>query len=884
MKSNKRFFFILFASLVVSTTAWRCSVNKNAFLNRTYHGMTAKYNGYFNANELLSMAIISYEKSRKDDFYDWLPIIPFPSKEESKTMHAAIDTAVKKCTKVIQNHSMPSAEGNKEAEFNPWIDENWLTVGKAFFYRGDYEKALKNFQFIKRFFAKDPSKYIAELWMARVYMQENRLTEAKSLLDELQKTALEQNKKTFFSRFSKKNKKAKSDDDFVPEMNEKIQFEMYKTRAALYLLKKEPEEVLFPLTKAVSQCPSKRERARLSFVLGQMYLSVNRLDSAKIAFKKAVSPASDYDVSFNGKLNYAILGSSDKDQRSLEKMLRDEKNASYKDQIYYAKGQLELSRGNTPMAKTYFSQSAFFSTKNQRQKALSYEKLGDLAFQERSYLNAQKYYDSCSKVMPQNYPNAELVVSKAAKLAALVEAMDIALYEDSVQRIAKMDDKTQTAFIKAVIKELKEEAQRKKELEAAKLRALQDQANAGSQVGNGNKWVFNNAKLRQEGLTEFKKLWGDRKNEDDWRRSSKLTSSIPNPTDAPKDSLLATNPSSPEANDTLDVETMRKRLPSSDTAYAASVLREIEARYTAGNLYKELLNESQLASEQFDLVLGENTRNITDLSSAFQLFKLNESTGKSQAYKTHILTYYPQSDAANYILDPDFFEKSKMARSLAEKDYLVALHEYEMQAYQKAYELTEKVVKTDRTNAYRAEYLLLNVLSFGQITADKNQIIPKLNAILEEKPGTPQAIKAKEMLDILAKGVSSFTPYQAKKSSIFQLNDTVTQFILVLPDLEQEEDFDDMKSSVSDFTTKNFKKPKLKITTALTLKGANLLLVADFKSVSLAREYVNLYKASVEELGDYQDNKCLIITQENLKKLIETDNFEEYKTFHDLNY
>ena len=884
MRDTLRLFYFFACFALVGVTAWRCSVNKNTFLNRTYHGMTAKYNGYFNANELLSMSILTYEKNRKDDFYDWLPVIPVPNKEESKTMYSAIDTAVKKCTKVLQNHAMPSLEEEKDAEYNPWIDENWITIGKAFFYRGDYEKAHKNFQFIMRFFAKDPSKYIAELWMARIYLQENRLTEAKTLLDELQKIALEQKKKPLLSKISVKYIKSKKEDDFIPEMNKKIQFDMYKTCAAFYILRNQPEEGLFPLTKAISLCRTKRERSRLSFILGQMYLAVNGVDSARIAFKKAISTSADYDISFNAKLNYAILGSTEKDQKTLEKMLRDEKNASYKDQIYYAKAQLELSIGNVPMAKNYYTQSAFYSTKNQRQKALSYEKLGDLSFQERSYVSAQKYYDSCIKAMPQNYPNADIVVSKAAKLSSLVEAIDVAQYEDSVQRIAKMDEKSQTAFIKSVIKAQREEAQRKKEAEAAKLRAIQEQVNAGSQLGNGNKWIFNNEKLRKEGFNEFKKLWGERKNEDDWRRSDKFVSTNPSSANSPKDSILAANQGNTKATDTMDVETMRKRLPLSDTAYNASVLREIEARYTAGNLYIELLNESQLASEQFNLILGENTRNITDLSSAFQLYKLTESTGKYQVYKTHILTYYPQSDAANYILDPDFFEKSKMARVMAEKDYLRVLHEYEMNEYQRTYELTEKILNEDRKNAFRAEYLLLNILAFGQITADKNELIPKLKTLLEEKPGTPQAIKAKELLEILAKGVSSFTPYKPNKSSIYHFNDTVNQFVLVLPDLEREDDFNNFKGTISDFTTKNFKKSKLKITTALTLKGANLLLIADFKSVTLAREYVNTFKASFEDLGEYQSNKCLIITQENLKKLIESDNFEEYKVFHDLNY
>jgi tetratricopeptide (TPR) repeat protein len=844
--------------------------------------MTAKYNGYFNANELLTMAVTSYEKNRKDDFYDWLMVQNTPNKEETKGMLSAIDTAVVKCTKVIQNHSMPAADGPKEAEYNPWIDENWLTIGKAFFYRGDYEKALKNFEFVKRFFAKDPSKYIAENWIARIYIQENRLTEAKTILDELQNIALQQKKKSFLSRFSIQEKKRKLADDYVPEMSSKIQFEMYKTCAYLYMKKKQSDKAVFPLAEAVSKSPTKREKARLNYILGQLYLAINRLDSSRICFKNAISPAADYDISFNAKLNYAVFGNSEKDQKLLEKMLRDEKNAAYKDQIYYAKAQVEVARGNTPLAKSYYTLSAFYSTKNQRQKALSYERLGDLSFQEKAYINAQKYYDSCAKVMPEKYPNAEEIKNKATKLSNLVQAIEIAQYEDSVQRIAKMEYKAQTAFIKDVIKQLKDEAQRKKELEAAKLRALQDQANVGSQVGNGNKWIFNNEKLRQQGFDEFRKLWGERKNEDDWRRSTKIVSnenlSLDN---LPKDSL-ANNNSTQEVGDTLDVENMRKRLPLSDTAYILSVIREIEARYTAGSLYKELLNESLLASEQFVKVLDEETRNLTDLSSAFQLYKLNESTGKAQEYKSHILINYPKSDMANYFNDPDFFEKAKASKALAEKDYLLALHEYEMLDYRKAFDLTEKVVLGDRNNAYRAEYLWLNLLSFGQITTDKKLLVPKLNAIIDEKPGTVQATKAKELLGIIAKGISTFTPYQPKTNSIFKFNDTVVQLVLILSD--NEEDFDELKSTVSDFSSQSYKKAKLRISAAVTLKGVNLLLIADFKTINMTKEFVNAYKAAGDELGDFQNNKCLIITQENLKKLIESDNFEGYNMFHDLNY
>ena len=848
--------------------------------------MTAKYNGYFNANELLTMATSSYEKNHKDDFYSWLIIQPAPTTEESRGMYAAIDTAVVKCSKVIRNHSMPSLDrGTKDAEYNAWIDENWLTIGKAYYYRKDYEKALKNFQYVKRFFIKDPSRYLAELWIAKIYIEENRLTDAMNVLDQLQTIAIDQKKEKFIDRIFKKKEAASPDEEMNPPMPENIQFEIYKARADLYIRKSNADEALFPLTQAIKKCKSKREKARLNYILGQLYQSKNRTDSSLISFKSAITPSANYDVSFNAKLNCAVLGSSARDVRMLNKMLKDEKNASYKDQIYYAKGRLEEQNTNTVMAKVYYTKSAFFSTKNQRQKAQSYERLGDLSYMEKSYLNAQKYYDSCAKVMPENYPNGELIRSKATKLSTLVASMNIATYEDSVQRIAKMDEKAQTAFIKDVIKQLKEEAQRKKELEAAKMRALQDQANASASTGAGDKWVFNNPKLKQEGFDEFRKLWGDRKNEDDWRRSTKLANSIDTQEDQKTEDSLGIISTTDSNNDTLDIETMRSRLPLTDSLYIASVLREIEARYTAGSLYKDLLNEPELAIEQFDLVLLEETRNITDLSSAFQLYKLMESTPKTAVrYKKHIIENYPKSDAANYLQDPDFFEKVKENKAKAEQSYLLALKAYENGKYSEALSLTETVVNGDKANAYRAEYLYLNVLAFGQITSDKTLLIPKLKNIIEEKPGTPQAIQAKELLMLLEKGVSVFEPYKPKTNGIFVMNESVNQFVLILLDEKEEEDFDDLKATVSDFTSQNFKQVSLKLTTAMTKKEHNLLLVSDFKTISKAKEYINTYKASVDDLGDYQNNTIVIITQENLKKLIESDNFDEYKTFYDLNY
>lgn len=193
MKFYTRTYFLIFILLFLGA----CSTESNTFVNRTYHSTTARFNGHFNAQELLRVSLKTYYGSRKDDFYGILPINPLPNETEVKGMLPAIDTAVSKCAKVILNHSMPSAENMfyKQAEYNTWIDENWLTVGQAFFYRRDYDRALNNFQFVKRFFVKDPSTYAAEVWIAKIFIEQRKFADAKLILDGLNEVAQEQKKK-----------------------------------------------------------------------------------------------------------------------------------------------------------------------------------------------------------------------------------------------------------------------------------------------------------------------------------------------------------------------------------------------------------------------------------------------------------------------------------------------------------------------------------------------------------------------------------------------------------------------------------------------------------------------------------------------------------------
>jgi hypothetical protein len=489
---------------------------------------------------------------------------------------------------------------------------------------------------------------------------------------------------------------------------------------------------------------------------------------------------------------------------------------------------------------------------------------------------AQKYYDSCARFMPEDYPNAEIVKNKSVKLFDLVKALQTAIFEDSVQKIAKLSDKDREIFLKETLKQMRKEIQVAKEKEAAKLLALQSNSIPNNNT-NSSKFIFNNPKLRETGFTEFKKLWGVRDNEDDWRRSDKLASA-----NSTSNLDSTENIAGQVARDSLSIEGLLKNIPLSDSAFSQSQLRLIEALYTSGILYKEVLSENELAEKQFQSVLALKLSNNTDLSAAFQLFRLNEQNKKNEKYKSYILDKYPNSDAAKFFLDPDFYLKQKGNAEESQKDYLKLLEQYKLKAYQTVYNLSQSILEKDLANSCRSEYMLLNVLAMGQLTEDKSTLIPKLNLIIDEKPQSEQAERAKEMLKIIQTGYSKNEELDFNKKYFFEFASDVTQYVIIL--LDNEDDIDDSKGTISDFTTKKFKSSKLRVSSKITLSEKSFILVQEFASISLADKFIDAYKAGFEFLDELQDNKIYIITQENLKKLIETAKFEEYKLFYNDNY
>lgn len=885
-----------------------CSTEKNTLINRTYHGTTAKYNGLFNANMLLDQALTSYRNSVKEDYYQILPITPLPNEEEVMGMYPAIDTAIAKCTKVISRHSMPSAENpsKKKAEYNHWIDENWLAIGRSSYYRRDYDGAIKNFEFIRKFFAKDEANYEATLWIAKSQIEIKEYGSAKINLDLLDLAVQEteeaqqskswkfwvkkdkDSKKKKMSRSAKKREKKKKKaekEDAKAEFPERIRLEFEKTKAKLALAKNENEEAVKHLEEALKHAKKSADKGRIHFILGQINAKLGANEKAKYHYGKVLRYNTPFEMNFNARINRAFMGGDGKIKKQLNKMLRDEKNSEFKDQIYYALADIALQEGNKTQGIQYLHKSTFYSTSNPRQKGKSYERLGDLSFSDKNYVGAQKYYDSCAKVIPENYPNAEGIRNKAAKLRDLVTAVETASYEDSVQRIAQLSPDEQEKFAKNLIKKMQDDAALKKRQEAERMKELQSQALANQDQLSGNKSYWNNAKTRSSGFDEFRKQWGQRENEDNWRRSDKIV--LVQFTDPANDTVPANQKpaASATSGDTISVESLLANLPFGDSAVAASNERLVSALYDAGIIYKDQLNEPKMASEQFEKILGRNLKTDYNLMASYQLYKIYEpkDADKASGHKDYILANYPNSDYANYMRDPDFFIKRKEREKLNEQDYITILDRYNRGLYYPVVSKAEDVIANERENPYRSKYMLLKALSLGQMSTDKQPLIPVLEQVVAEYPGTPEEARAKEMLGIIQNGYSANIEADFSKKSLYIYNEDDKEFLIVIfPGEKEQKNISMAKAAVSDFGKEYFGRNKLTVESKTF--GESQVIVAKYMSEVDAATYINKFKKTKKYLGDMQTAKIFFISRENLKILFETKKLEEYDSFFLENY
>ncbi len=675
-----------------------------------YHNLLAHYNVYFNGHESLKKGAEKIKKSYEDDYSKILPIFKSSNPSTATAANADLDNSILKGSKLIQSHSItkkPKRKKNRtksyikfasREEFNNWVDDAYVLMGKAYFYKHSFASAIENFSYVVRKYPDDPSRYTAFVWLIRCYTETGRYVEAYEIIQQLQ-----------------------TDENFP----RKLEGELDAVTADYYARQKSYTEGIPFLSIAIKQSGKKEDKLRYKYVLAQWYQETGNPEKASRIFREITHMNPPYKMAFNAHISaagtFTGTGDADKLRKELRRMLRDQKNKEFSDQIYFALGNISMKEGNKSQAKEEYTHSARLSSANLYQRALSCLTLAQIYFDEPEYKKAQAYYDSAMVVIDNKYPNYPQIYERHKSLTRLTDNIYTVEREDSLQRIAKMDEPSRNALIDKWIQLAVAKEEKAKKDEAAKMMNQnffrQNESRFGlSQKQEGAGWYFYNPTTVAYGKVEFERLWGKRKLEDNWRRSDK-SANVEGDAAAAEDSLLTTKGTVKvkKVKDQKSREFYTQDLPVNDSLMLASHGKIRNALFNAGRIFKTDFADFPRAIASFEDLNTRYPENLFALSSWFELYDLytkQNNPEKAEYYKNLIIGKYPESKYAKYLLNPNYFVELEARADSVNRLYQKAFLEFKNGNYAQSGKVVDQVL------LMKPDSLLLPKLKFFSIVAE----------------------------------------------------------------------------------------------------------------------------------------------------------------------
>lgn len=186
MENRGRFFLRLIVFCCFLSFISSCTNKKNTALHRGWHNMNARYNGYFYSREYLKESVKKVEKANKDDFTKLLPLFVYTTNENAKDYYGDFDKTIKKSSVVIQRHAIINPKTKEEIpNACHWIDENYMLIGRSYFYKREFFSALEMFDYVSKKYPNPEAKYGAMLWMIRTNNEIGSYSRSESILDDI---------------------------------------------------------------------------------------------------------------------------------------------------------------------------------------------------------------------------------------------------------------------------------------------------------------------------------------------------------------------------------------------------------------------------------------------------------------------------------------------------------------------------------------------------------------------------------------------------------------------------------------------------------------------------------------------------------------------------
>lgn len=625
--------------------------------------MLARYNYLYNARKKLRLITHNVSRQGQDNYNYLLPFYPY-SLQNLGLSAGDLDTVIEKASINIQIRDPRSK----------WIDDSYLVIGQAYFYQGEWDKASRTFQFINTKFApkkksdykavvgssekdqlsiasrekrKPPFGYFkhtyarndAFVWQAKTFLEMKEFDQARSLMNIVEQ------------------------DPYFPK---RLAGDLAEVRAYALYKQERFAEVIAPLQIAVKSKRNRDERARMFYILGQLYTNYSLPDSAVMMFHKVIKQKPDPMMDFQARMQIAKLdatregGSFDESLARLKKMARREKYIEFRDAIYYNMANIVLPK-DPDLALEYLRQSLKVESSNTMQRALSFKAIADIYYGQRQYRLSRNFYDSTASVMPPEFTDSAIVNKRKRVLNDVVIRVEAIQKEDSLQRIAAMPESDRMIFLEkmaAVMRKEAEEKAKKQREDAENGIDQQDMANNNPLINNNNNmnnspatpkkddqgdWYFYNNASKSTGFSEFKKRWGNRPLADNWRRSQSgaVAANQPlQPEDANGNPIGVTD-AAKVPSDSATARTLAAGLPlTPDDLLKSNVIVE-DAYYDLGKLYHDQLDNTELAIETYDTLLNRYPQHPHKTEVIYSLYIWHTKLGHTalaNKYKQNVVT------------------------------------------------------------------------------------------------------------------------------------------------------------------------------------------------------------------------------------------------------
>ena len=919
MKAKKSYILIAVVALVALLAS--CSTEKNTSRSRWWHSFNARYNTYYNGSVAYIDASLEKENGNKDNFTEMIPMYTVGNKKSRELGKANYDKAIEKCEKAIKLHSITKRpewtksrrkterdiEWLSRKEYNPFLWKAWMLMGRSQFYQGAFDEAASTFSYMCRLYATQPAIYgRARAWLAKSYIEQDWLYDAEDVIRNMQRDSI--------------HWRAQKEWDF--------------TYADYYIHTGDYDKAIPYLKKSIDHEMRKKQKARLCFLLGQLYAATGKNAEAYKAFKSVVRKNPPYELEFNARIAMTeVMGASQAKKMvgKLKRMAASDKNKDYLDQVYYAIGNIYLAQKDTLKAISNYEKGNKKATRSGIEKGVLLLKLGDLYWQQEKFSDAQRCYGEAIGLLDKDRKDYEQLSARSKVLDELVPYTDAIHLQDSLQALAKMSEKDRNAAIDRVIAELKRQEKEQKRLEDEK-NAQQTMQRNGA-MGNRNNtnrnntaqtqqnnrqnavWYFYNAMAVQQGKQAFEKLWGKRENTDNWQRVNKTVVGNLNGdadmelTEEQKDSIAKAELAQDSLeqlkdsaqNDPHKREYYLAQIPFTEDQVATSNLAIMDGLYNSGVIFKDKLDNLDLSKKQFTRLETQYPDFEQKADMYYHLFLLYSRLGQhdvAAGYVEKLKAEYPENQWTILLTDPYFKENAQFGVHIEDSLYAATYEAFKADRLSEAKANAQISATRFPLGENRDKFLFIGGLAKLN-DGDSKGCVDDMKAVVEKFPQS----KLAEMAGMIVNGVNAGKPLHGAR---FDLGDVWTRRTAVLADsdsinaktfdAERNTEFVFMLAYVPDSVDENkllYQMAKVNFTHYvvrnfdLAIEDANGLrrmVVRGFRNYDEALQYA---RGLAEQAGLQQllsGCKAIVISDKNLPLLGTNFSYADYQDFYDKNF